>query len=175
APMPDRLRSATARMEAIPALLAQARANLEPARVPPTHAQTYSRQNAGVAGLLEQFIIPAADQLQGEERARLDAAMAALRTALDEHQAWIDATLVPNAKGDFRIGAEKYDQQLRFALNSSLSRQEIRDRATAELARVRDEMYLVARSVLAGREGAPPTPDTPDADQQQAAIEAALE
>ena len=48
APMPQRLESATARMEKIPALLAQARANLDPARVPKIHAETVARQNAGI-------------------------------------------------------------------------------------------------------------------------------
>src|SRR5690606_9861601 len=59
--------------------------------------------------------------------------------------------------------------------NSSLSRQEIRSRAEAELARVRGEMYDVARVVLKDMEGAPETPDQPSAAQQQAAIEAAME
>jgi uncharacterized protein (DUF885 family) len=175
APMPDRLRSATARMEKLPRLLAQARANLDPARVPRTHAETVARQNRGLASLLDGFIVPAADQLQGEERSRLDAAVATVRAAVGEHQLWLDETLVPNAAGDFRIGAQKYDQQLVFALNSSLSRADIRKRAQAELLRVRDEMYAVARTVLKDRGGAPAVPDQPDEDQRQAAIEAALE
>ncbi|MGJ4802225.1 DUF885 domain-containing protein [Luteimonas sp. SDU82] len=175
APLPDRLQAAAARMEKIPALLAQARANLDPARVPPTHAETVARQNRGMLALVDTFITPNASQLQGADRERLDAAVAGLRSAVDEHQRWLDATLVPNARGEFRIGAERYDQQLRYSLNSSLSRQEIRQRAEAELARIRDEMYAVARSVLAGKDGAPPTPESPDEAQKQAAIEAAME
>jgi uncharacterized protein (DUF885 family) len=175
APMPERLRSATARMEKLPGLLAQARENLDPARVPRTHAETVARQNRGLATLLDGFIVPAAGQLEGEERARLDAAVANLRAAVEEHQAWLDGTLVPNAAGDFRIGADLYDQQLVFALNSSLSRAEIRERAEAELARVRDEMYAVARTVLKDRPDAPELPEQPDDAQRQAAIEAALE
>lgn len=175
APMPERLKSAAARMEKIPALLAQARENLDPARVPKTHAETVARQNRGIFTLVDTFITPNADQLQGADRERLDAAIAALRTAVEEHQAWLDGTLVPNAKGDFRIGAERYDQKLRFSLNSSLGREEIRSRAEAELARVRDEMYAVAKIVLKDRAGAPETPDQPSEEQRQAAIEAAME
>lgn len=175
APMPERLKSAAARMEKIPALLAQARENLDPARVPKTHAETVARQNRGIFTLIDTFITPNADQLQGADRERLDAAIAALRTAVEEHQAWLDGTLVPNAKGEFRIGAERYDQKLRFSLNSSLGREEIRSRAEAELARVRDEMYAVAKIVLKDRAGAPDTPDQPSEDQRQAAIEAAME
>jgi uncharacterized protein (DUF885 family) len=175
APLPDRMRSATSRMEKLPALLAQARANLDPARVPPTHAQTVARQNKGVLTLIDTFIVPNADALSGDARTRLDAAIATTRAAVEEHQAWLDGTLVPNAAGDFRIGAALYDQKLRYSLNASLSRQEIRQRAEAELARVRAEMYDVSRQVLAGSPGAPAMPDAPDAAQQQAVIEAALE
>ena len=175
APMPERLKSAAARMEKIPALLAQARENLDPARVPLTHAETVARQNRGVLSLVDTFITPNAGQLAGADRERLDAAVATLRRAVDEHQQWLDGTLVPNAKGEFRIGAERYDQKLKFSLNSSLSRQEIRSRAEAELARVRDEMYAIARVALKDRSGAPATPDQPSEAQRQAAIEAALE
>ena len=175
APMPERLKSATARMEKIPAILAQARENLDPARVPTTHARTVAAQNRGVLSLIDTFITPNAEQLQGEDRTRLDAAVETLRAAVDEHQAWLDGTLVPNAKGEFRIGAEKYDSKLKFALNSSLSRQDIRQRAEAELTRIRDEMYVVAQAVLKDREGAPETPAQPSEDQRQAAIEAAME
>jgi uncharacterized protein (DUF885 family) len=175
APLPERLMSAASRMEKIPALLAQARENLDPSRVPRTHAETVAKQNRGIVTLIETFITPNADQLQGAERTRLDAAVAGLRAAVDEHQAWLDGTLVPNAKGEFRVGAERYDQKLRFSLNSSLGREEIRRRAEAELARVRDEMYDVAKVVLKDLPGAPGTPDRPTEAQRQAAIEAAME
>nr|MBO2468722.1 DUF885 domain-containing protein [Xanthomonadaceae bacterium] len=175
APLPDRLRSATARMEKLPALLAQARANLDPARVPKVHAETVARQNQGILAIVDSFIVPHADQLPDDERTRLEAAVARLRAAVAEHQAWLDQVLVPNAAGDFRLGAELYDQKLKFSLNSSLSRSEIRQRAEAELARVRAEMYAIARTVLEDRADAPPLPEDPDEAQRQAAIEAALE
>ncbi|MCD9005336.1 DUF885 domain-containing protein [Luteimonas sp. XNQY3] len=175
APMPERLKSATLRMEKIPTILAQARENLDPARVPATHARTVAAQNKGVLSLIETFIQPNADQLQGEDRTRLDAAVDTLRAAVDAHQAWLDGTLVPNARGEFRVGAGIYDQKLKFALNSSLSRQDIRQRAEAELVRIRDEMYVVAQAVLKDRDGAPDTPAQPSEDQRQAAIEAAME
>lgn len=175
APMPERLKSATARMEKLPALLAQARENLDPARVPKTHAETVAKQNQGVLSLIDTLILPNADQLSGEERTRLDAAIDTTRKAVAEHQAWLDGTLVPNAEGDFRVGPALYDQKLKFSLNSSLSRAEIKQRATAELARVRDEMYAVAQEVLKDKPGAPETPDAPSEAQRQQAIEAALE
>lgn len=175
APMPDRLRNATLRMEKIPALFAQMRANLDPARVPQIHAQTVAKQNKGVLSLIDELIVPHAGDLAAADRQNLEAAVATLRKAVDEHQAWLDKTLVPKAKGEFRIGQPLYDQKLAFALDSPLSRADIRSRAEAELTRVRADMYSVARGVLAGREGAPETPAAPSPAQQQAAIQAALE
>lgn len=175
APMPQRLKSATARMRKIPGLFAQMRANLDPARVPKIHAETVAKQNAGILSLIDTFITPNADQLSGDDRRQLDDAVATLRKAVAEQQDWLDKTLVPNAKGNFRIGEKLYDRKLKFSLNSSLSRAEIKQRATAELAKVRDEMYQVSRTVLKDKAGAPPTPETPTDDQRQAAIEAALE
>jgi uncharacterized protein (DUF885 family) len=175
APLPERLKSATARMEKLPTLFAQMRENIDPARVPQIHAETVAKQNSGVISLVEQFILPNAAQLQGEDRKRLDAAVDGLRKAVAEHQLWLDKTLVPNAKGDFRIGEKIYDEKLKFALMSSLSRAEIKQRAEAELVRVRGEMYKISQQVLKDKPDAPALPDSPNDDQQQAAIEAALE
>lgn len=175
APLPERLKSATARMQKIPALLAQARANLDPARVPKVHAETVARQNAGVLGIVDTFITPHLDQLDPADRQQAQAAIDGLKTAVAEHQKWLDETLVPNAKGEFRVGAEVYDQKLQFALLSSLSRAEIKQRAEAELVRVRGEMYAIAQQVLKDTAGAPQLPDNPGPQQQQKAIEAALE
>jgi uncharacterized protein (DUF885 family) len=113
--------------------------------------------------------------LQGEDRKRLDAAIAGLRKAVDEQQKWLDGTLVPNAKGDFRIGGKLYDEKLKFALMSSLSRADIKQRAESELKRVRGEMYGIARTVLKDKPNAPALPETPTDAEQQKAIEAALE
>ena len=175
APLPDRIRAATARMEKLPALFAQARANLDPARVPKIHAETVARQNAGILSIVETFITPHLGELPAADATRTRAAIDGLKQAVAEQQAWLDKTLVPNAKGDFRIGADKYDQKLKFALSSSLSRAEIKQRAEAEMQRVRGQMYGIARTVLAGKAGAPPLPEQPTGAQQQAAIEAALE
>ena len=181
APMPQRLLAATARMEKLPVLFAQMRANLDPARVPRIHAETVAKQNAGVLSLVDQMIVPQSGQLVGDDRKRLDAAIAGLKTAVAEQQQWLDKTLVPNAKGDFRIGQQLYDEKLAFALNSPLSRAQIRQRAEAAIKLTRAEMYDIARKLLSERPASTSTaapasmPAQPDDAQQQAVIEAALE
>lgn len=175
APLPERLKSATARMQKLPGLLAQARENLDPARVPKVHADTVAKQNAGILSIVETFITPNLKELPDADRQQAESAIEGLKQAVAEHQAWLDKTLVPNAKGDFRVGAEVYDKKLQFALLSSLSRADIKQRAEGELKRVREDMYGIARTVLKDKPGAPAMPDTPTADEQQKAIEAALE
>jgi uncharacterized protein (DUF885 family) len=175
APWPDRLRSATARMEKIPALLAQTREALVPARVPPIYATTVARQNQGILSIVDEMLLPHKGALPAADAARFDAAFAALKAAVAEHQKWLDGVLVPNAKGDLRLGQALYDQKLRFALASPLSRDEIKTRALKALADTRAEMYRLSKQVLAGRANAAALPNDPSAAQQQQAIEDALE
>jgi uncharacterized protein (DUF885 family) len=174
-PMPERLASAAARLDDLPRFLAQVREVLVPARVPRIHAETAVRQNAGLEGLIDSFVVPNLAQLPQGERERIAGIVTRAKSALSQHQLWLERRLLPEAKGDFRIGAALYDKKLKFALNSSLSRAEIRARAEEELAAARAEMYSIARIVLEGRRGAPRTPDAPSPRQQQRAIEAALE
>ena len=175
APLPDRLRAATARMEKLPKLFEQMHANLDPNRVPKIHAETVAKQNKGVLSLVDGLIMPHAKELPDADRQKLEAAASTLKKAVEDNQAWLDKTLVPNAKGDFRLGQKLYDEKLAFALNSPLGREEIRTRAEAALESTRNEMYGIARHVLAGKKKAPPTPENPSEDQKQKAIQAALE
>ncbi|MGI9247312.1 MAG: DUF885 domain-containing protein [Steroidobacteraceae bacterium] len=175
APLPQRLRSVTSRLEKLPRLLEQTRANLVPERVPAIHAETAVKQNPGVLSLVDELVVPNLGQLPAAERARLEQAIADARTAVQTHQQWLEKELLPRAQGDFRIGRELYDQKLAFALDSPLTRAEIRRRAESEAITTRAKMYEIARSVLKGRAGAPATPANPSAAEQQAAIRAALD
>jgi uncharacterized protein (DUF885 family) len=173
APLPERLRSATGRLEALPAFLQQARAALVPARVPKIHAETASKQNAGVSSLIDG-IVAQKDALPAAERARLVRAAANAKAALADYQNWLDKVLVPNARGNERLGAALYDEKLRLALSSPLSRQDIRARAERNIVDLRAKMYAVAAGMLKGRAGAPAAPANPTPAQQQAVIEAGM-
>src|SRR5690348_17089560 len=126
APLPDRLRHVSARLDELPRFLAQVRESLEPARVPRIHAETAAKQNGGVISLIDELVVPQLGALPADEQARLKATLDKARKAVAQHQIWLDKKLVPEAKGDFRLGAALYDRKLAFALDSTLSRQEIR-------------------------------------------------
>ena len=174
APWDVRLNSATARMEALPALLKTSRSELVPARVPLVFAQTVSKQNSGILEIAEGMLAPHADSLSGADRKRFDAALAALKVAVADQQVWLDTVLVPAAKGDFRLGTKLYDQKMKFGLMSNMTRPELKARALQAKADIRAEMYGLARQVLSDRAGASALPDKPTAQQQQTGIEAAL-
>ena len=175
APWPQRLTAATARMEALPALLAQARANIVPARVPSIYATTVAKQNSGIVDIAESMLAPHKSELSAADAKRFDAALVKLKAAVAEHQVWLDKTLVPGAKGDFRLGAALYDKKLGFALQSDLTRTEIKRRAQAAIVDTRAQMYAIARQIFGAKKGALLLPDKPSDAQQQAAIQAALE
>ena len=175
APVEARLVSATARLEQLPRFFEQARGSIEPARVPTIHAETAIQQNPGLVSIIETMIVPAMDTLGAADRQRLEAAIETAKNAVADHQTWLEETLLPQAAGDFRIGAELYDRKLAFALNSPLSRREIVARAEAEYGAVRNEMYAVAKEVYAARHPYTTFPDNPDEAYKQAVIRAALE
>ena len=156
APAPERLKNLGKRLDELPRFLAQVREVLEPARVPKVHAETAAKQNAGLKSMLEGEITAQLAALPADEQSSLRASIAKARTAVSQHQIWLDKRLTPEAKGNFRLGADLYDQKLSYALFSPLSREEIRARAESELAATRAAMYEIAATVLKNKRGEVP-------------------
>lgn len=175
APAPQRLASLGKRLEELPRFLSQVREVLEPARVPKVHAETAVKQNAGLIAMFDGEVARQIATLPAADQESLRASVARARSAVSQHQIWLEKKLLPDARGDFRLGQKLYDQKLSYALFSPLSRQEIRARAEAEIAATHDTMYAIARDVLKGKRGAPPLPDKPNNAQKLRAIRAALE
>lgn len=175
APLPRRLESAAARLLALPRFFEQVRAALDPARVPRVHAETAARQTEGLLAVLDEMVRPRLDALEGPSRRRLERALESAREAIRRHQRWLEEELVPAASGDFRLGPALFDAKLRHTLFSPLGREEIRSRAEAELARVREEMYGLARQVYARLYPYTEFPENPSEAYKQAIIRAALE
>jgi len=175
APIEQRLDNVAARLEQLPRFLEQARASLQPERVPKIHAETAIQQNPGLSSIIETMILPQMDALPAATRSRLEVAIEIARDAIAEHQTWLEEELLPRAAGDFRIGADLYDQKLAFALNSPMSRKEIKLLAESEYQLVRKQMYGIAKQVYAGMHPHTAFPDDPDEAYKQVIIRAALE
>ncbi|NNK39012.1 MAG: DUF885 domain-containing protein [Xanthomonadales bacterium] len=175
APLPERLVHVTARLEQLPRFYEQVRETLEPERVPQVHAETAIRQNKGVLSILENQVKPALSALDERQQARLVAAMEAATAAVETQQDWLESTLLPLAKADFRVGEGIFDTRLAFALNTPLTRDELRERAEAELHRVRDEMFEVAKVIYSEKYPMARFPEEPDEAYKQVIIRAGLE
>ena len=175
APLEQRLAAAASRLEQLPRFLQQARASIEPERVPKIHAETAVQQNPGLVSIIETMIVPDMDALTPATREKLTAAIEIAKDAVAQHQTWLEEELLPRAAGDFRIGAELFDAKLAFALNSPLGRKEVKARAEAEYEAVRNQMYEVAKEIYAKAHPYTAFPDTPDETYKQVIIRAALE
>ncbi len=175
APLEQRLANVASRLEQLPRFLEQARASIQPERVPKINAETAVARNLGLVSIIETMVVPEMDQLPAATRSRLEAAIEVARNTLADHQTWLEEELLPRAAGDFRIGAELYDRKLAFALDSPLSRREIVARAEAAYASVRNQMYAVAKEIYAADHPYTAFPDSPDEAYKQAVIRAALE
>ena len=175
APIATRLKNATARLEQMPRFFEQARAQLQPDRVPKIHAETAVKQNQGLIAIIDNRIVPHLDTLDIESRARMLAAIETAKDAVAIHQTWLEEELLPRAGGNFRIGEAFYDVKLGFTLNSPLTRREIRSRAENEYIAVRNAMYEVSRKIYSGIHPFDSFPDQPNESFKQAIIRAALE
>jgi uncharacterized protein (DUF885 family) len=162
APWPQRFEAIVSRMEKLPAFLAEERRQLDPKRVPKIYAETVAKQNAGIMEIVDAALLPEVERT-GVPRTRFDAALANLKAAVAEHQKWLDEVLVPNARGDFRLGPALYDRKMKFELMSSMARPELKAKAQAAFAETRAEMERLARTFSECAKGT-----------QQRAIECAL-
>ncbi|MDH4066693.1 MAG: DUF885 domain-containing protein, partial [Acidobacteriota bacterium] len=165
APATERLVHVAARLEQFPRLFEQIRAALDPARVPRIHAETAIAQNRGVLSVLSDLVEPELEDLPevSAERDRLLASIGLARATVEDHQTWLENELLPAARGDFRIGAEKFDRKLAYALHTPITRSEIRRRAEAMLIEIHERMYEIGLRIIAedaasgaGRRGGPP-------------------
>ncbi len=175
APLRERLNSAAMRLEQFPRLLGQIRQELKPSSVPKIHAETAVKQNRGVLSILTHMVEPRLGSLPANEQERLREAIKTAGAAIDEHQRWLEKTVLPKADGSFRIGAETFDKKLAFRLHSAMTQAEIRRRAESELRRVRDEMYSIAKGIYRREYEYTELPEAPSKAYKQAITRAALE
>ena len=175
APLKIRLGHAAERLEQFPRLFRQIRATLDPKRVPQIHAETAIKQNRGVLSILDNLIKPNLGELRKDQRDRLERAMVTAKAAVEEHQEWLEAKLLPNARGDFRLGSQLYDQKLAFVLKTPLTRGEIRERAEKELGLVRDQMYRISQQIYKEKYPYTEFPTDPSPAYKQALIRSCLE
>src|SRR5437870_12837176 len=140
-PPEKRILNLRKRMEGIPHVIEQAKANLQ--HPPRVHTETAIEQTQGAINLVRVGLDPLlirAPQMK-KELAPLQEKTAA---ALEDYKKWLEKDLLPRSDGDFRIGADKFRKKLRFALASDLSMEEIMKRAQLDLQQTQTAIYETA-------------------------------
>ena len=154
APLEVRLNSVTARLEGVPALLADARAELGsfPARGPSRlHTEMAIKQLPGVAALAADAVTQAeaaADRpAVAEILPRLRSAAAAARESIESFGEWLSSDLLRRSSGEGRLGAELFAHKLRHTFRSDITTDAIMAQARVEYDAVRGEMIRISRDI----------------------------
>jgi uncharacterized protein (DUF885 family) len=136
-----RLRSAAARLAAMPGVIAQIKAHL---RNPPrVHTETAIQQTGGAINLVRTGLDPLLEQVPA-----MKATLALLQekaiAALEDYKHWLQNDVLPTANGEFRLGADRFRKKLRYTLDSDLTPEQIYARCERELATTTDALYATA-------------------------------
>ncbi|EEG77044.1 DUF885 domain-containing protein [Dethiobacter alkaliphilus] len=111
APWQQRQESLAARIAAAPAVLKEAKNNLEPDSVPRVWAEVALEQARMGPGLFLQMLPAMADSPEAAER--LKEAGRETAAAMDDFARWLSEVVLPQAAGDFAVQTPLFDQLLK--------------------------------------------------------------
>jgi len=141
APPEQRLTHVIQRLDAMPRVIDQIQANLK--NPPRVHTETAVKQVKGAISLVQSGFDDLVKQVPALQPKFAPAQQKAV-AALTRYQTWLEKDVLPQANGEFRLGAEKFRKKLRYLLDSELSPEEILARAERDLATTTDALYATA-------------------------------
>lgn len=161
APLDERLRLVSARLDKVPAYYAAAQASIADPTV--EHTELAIRQNRGS---LTVFGPELAKKLEGsglpaDEKALFTRRLEAAKAATEGHIAWLtalEAKLKAGKARDFRIGKALYEQKFAHDIQSGFTAEQLYRRALAEKASLHDAMEKIARELWPRYLGNAPMP-----------------
>jgi uncharacterized protein (DUF885 family) len=144
-PQPTNVKNAAARMAFVPRIVAAAKESLK--NPPRVYVETAIRQNRGAISFYESSVF----ELAGETPALSELKPPAKRIVevLKDYQKFLEEDLLPRAKGEWRIGKEKFARKLELELDAGLTAEQVLREAETEMDRVEREMYTIARQLWA--------------------------
>lgn len=144
-PKEKNIRNAAARIAEIPKVVKEAM--LAIGNPPKEITETAIRQNKGSINFYEKGIF----EITGETPniSILAEPCKAAVTALKEYQTFLEKVVLPRAKGDWRIGKEKFAKKLVMEIDTGISAEELYKEALNESERVQKEMYTIAKQLWA--------------------------
>lgn len=139
APKTRRFRDIAARIQKIPDLLAQARANL--ADAPEVWNRVAQEENEGNIALID---VTLRRDCPAEVKADFDRAAAGAIASLRDFNTWLRTELA-HRTSDWRLGRDKYALKLKYALGTDKTPEQILAEAEAELKATRERMAAIAK------------------------------
>src|SRR5205807_6510964 len=141
------VKNITGRIGQIPRIIAAARESLS--NPPRVFLETALRQNRGSISFYERGLLEMTGE--GPNTGELKEAAKKAATALKDYQKFLEDDLVPGARGDWRIGKEKFARKLELELDAGLSAADVLRDAESEFTRVERDMYVIARQLWSQR------------------------
>ncbi len=142
APLSERMQHVQSRLEAIPAVLEEAKKHL--GHPPLIHTETAIRQNQGTIALIEETLQSFADELPARQQTELNEIRTRVVEALKAYGQWLQHDLLPRSDGNFRLGENLFKRKLTYALNTSMQAERILEMAEQELGRTTRELFETA-------------------------------
>jgi uncharacterized protein (DUF885 family) len=145
APIEERMKSLTGRLETIGDVVRAAKARLK--HPPKVFTETAIEQNKGLVQLLKAGLADTIAKVPAQ-KAALDAARVKATATLEELQTFLEKELLPRSDGDFRLGSARFEKKLRFTLADPTAKaDDVAKAARALLDESRDGMYATAREL----------------------------
>jgi uncharacterized protein (DUF885 family) len=136
--------AAAARLDAIPGVLADAQANLDPEMASPVFVDRAIGQARGAAGYCRDVV--AGEVGPGPDRDALSAAGERAAAALESFATFL-SDLAPRARGGYAIGEDLYGELLQTREGLGYGASELRERGQRAYDEIDAEMTEVARSI----------------------------
>jgi uncharacterized protein (DUF885 family) len=152
APAHERLRSVAARLQAVPAVLAAMRANVE--NPPKEFTDLAIRMAAGSVGFFQRTVADWARPAAGNDAALLrkfESANSAAARAMADAAAWLKKDLLPRSKGSYAIGAENFSRKLQYEEMVDLPLDKVLAIGEANMERDYRAFLETAEKVLPGK------------------------
>ncbi len=137
--------NAIARMALIPKVLAAARAKPSQPAPGPSPKPPSAKTVAPSSSTSREIYNHAASKTR--QLAALKSAAATVVSELKDYQKFLENDLLPRANGEWRLGPEKFARKLELELDAGMTADQVLGDAEAELARVQDQMYVIARQL----------------------------
>jgi uncharacterized protein (DUF885 family) len=158
-PRERNVKNAASRMAFIPKVVEAAKANLR--NPPEVYVKTAINRNKGAIAFYESGIYEVAGETP--QLSELKPVAARIVPVLKDYQKFLEEDLLPRAKGEWRIGKEKFARKLDLELHAGLTAEQVIRDAEAEFERVERDMYVIARQLWGTTlPGKPLPPDNPD-------------